>query len=66
MKSLEMTKEEILAAELYNYNYDNYADHIEVENERFTRLMPETVRKYPAFHSNRFHRCSYTTHTTQA
>jgi hypothetical protein len=45
MKSRDMTKQELLAAELYNYSYDHYADHIEIGNERFTRLMPETIQK---------------------
>jgi len=45
MKSRDMMKQELLAAELYNYSYDNYAGHIEIGNERFTRLMPETIRK---------------------
>ena len=56
MKSQEMTEQEILAAELYNYSYNNYADHIEVGNERFTRLMPETVRKFEAVEREKWSR----------
>lgn len=44
----DMTEEEFLAAELFNYSYDNYVDHLEVENQRFTELMPGTVRKLEA------------------
>lgn len=35
---------ELLAAEMFFYSYDNYADHVEVDNIRFTRLMPNDVR----------------------
>lgn len=35
-----MNREYLLAAEMYHYSYDNYADHIEVENPRFTEYMP--------------------------
>jgi len=34
-----------LAAELYSYSYDNYADHLAVENARFIELMPQEVEK---------------------
>jgi hypothetical protein len=36
-----MERKYLLAAEMYNYSYDNYIDHVEVENLRFTKLMPE-------------------------
>ena len=39
--NIKMNKKQLLAAELFNYSYDNYADHLEVGNERFTKLMPE-------------------------
>ncbi len=39
----QMAKIHLLAAELYSYSYDNYADHLAVENERFTELMPKDV-----------------------
>lgn len=35
-----MNRGYLLAAEMYHYSYDNYADHIEVENPRFTEYMP--------------------------
>ncbi len=34
-----------MAAELYSYSYDNYADHLAVENARFIELMPQEVEK---------------------
>ena len=34
----------MLAAELFSYSLDNYADHVEVGNERFTKLMPADVK----------------------
>jgi len=37
-----MNRTQLLAAELYNYSYANYQDHLGV-NERFDRLMPQTV-----------------------
>lgn len=37
-----MNRMQLLAAELFNYSYANYQDHLGV-NERFDRLMPETV-----------------------
>ena len=39
--NIKMNKKQLLAAELFSYSYDNYADHLEVGNERFTKLMPE-------------------------
>lgn len=41
MDKLERIK--LLAAELFSYSLDNYADHVEVGNERFTKLMPDDV-----------------------
>jgi hypothetical protein len=40
-----MTKTHLLAAELYSYSYDNYADHLAVRNVRLTKLMPTDVKK---------------------
>jgi hypothetical protein len=37
-----MNRTQLIAAELFNYSYANYQDHLGV-NERFDRLMPETV-----------------------
>ncbi|MCB0749183.1 MAG: hypothetical protein KDC90_17105 [Ignavibacteriae bacterium] len=42
MQKLDRNK--LLAAELFSYSLDNYADHVEIGNERFTRLMPEDIR----------------------
>jgi uncharacterized protein len=36
-----MKRKYLLAAEMFNYSYDNYIDHVEAENIRFTKLMPE-------------------------
>ena len=38
-----MDRKFLLAAEIYSYSYDNYADHIPVENLRFTKYMPENA-----------------------
>jgi hypothetical protein len=40
--SRTMNRTQLIAAELFNYSYANYQDHLGV-NERFDRLMPETV-----------------------
>jgi hypothetical protein len=37
-----MEKKYLLAAELFNYSYANYADHLGIGNIRFDKLMPET------------------------
>jgi Mn-dependent DtxR family transcriptional regulator len=37
-----MNRTQLLAAEVFNYSYANYQDHLGI-NERFDRLMPETV-----------------------
>ena len=42
MKKLDRIK--LLAAELFSYSLDNYADHVEIGNERFTKLMPADVK----------------------
>jgi len=38
-----MNRTQLLAAELFNYSYPNYQDHLGV-NERFDRLMPQTAK----------------------
>jgi hypothetical protein len=37
-----MNIKHLLAAELFNYSYANYADHLGIGNIRFEKLMPET------------------------
>src|SRR5215813_12634467 len=37
-----MRRRHLLAAELFNYSYANYADHLGIGNLRFEKLMPET------------------------
>jgi hypothetical protein len=34
-----------LAAELFGYSYENYNGKLEIKHVRFTKYMPETVRK---------------------
>jgi hypothetical protein len=36
----KMSYNQLLTAELFNYSYDHYADHLEVGNARFTEIMP--------------------------
>ena len=38
----KMNRTQLFAAELFNYSYANYQDHLGI-NERFDRLMPQTV-----------------------
>lgn len=45
LTSVKLNTKQLLAAELHNYSYDNYADHFEIKNARFTTYMPETVEK---------------------
>jgi hypothetical protein len=40
-----LTPFQLLAAEIYGYTYRNYADHIAVSNVRYTKLMPQQVKK---------------------
>jgi hypothetical protein len=37
----KMSYHQLLSAELFNYSYDHYADHLEVGNTRFTEIMPK-------------------------
>ena len=39
-----MTREQLLAAEIYGYSFANYRNHLGIGNVRFEQLMPETVR----------------------
>ena len=39
-----MTREQILAAEVFSYSFANYANHLGIGNLRFDKYMPETVR----------------------
>jgi len=40
---IRLDRIKLLAAELFSYSYDHYADHVEVGNERFTKLMPKDI-----------------------
>ncbi len=39
----KMERKHFLAAEVYGYSYDSYAGHLEIENLRFTSLMPKDI-----------------------
>jgi len=43
MRYRKMTRRERLAAEYFGYSLANYADHLEVQNQRCTARMPEAV-----------------------
>ena len=45
-----MNKKFLLAAELFNYSYANYEDHLEIGNLRFDKLMPETFETLERAH----------------
>lgn len=38
-----MDRIQLLAAEIFNYSYDNYAEHLGIGNDRFDKLMPQDV-----------------------
>ena len=46
-----MDKKFLLAAELFNYSYANYQDHLGIGNLRFEKLMPETFEILERAHS---------------
>jgi hypothetical protein len=46
-----MNEKHLLAAELFNYSYANYADHLGIGNLRFEKLMPETFDILDRAHS---------------
>lgn len=39
-----MTREQLLAAEIYGYSFANYQDHLGIGNVRYEQLMPEAAR----------------------
>ena len=39
-----MTREQLIAAEIYGYSFDNYEDHLGIGNVRYEQLMPEAAR----------------------
>ena len=39
-----MTREQLIAAEIYGYSFDNYEDDLGVGNVRYEELMPEAVK----------------------
>ena len=38
-----MTREQLLAAEIYGYSFANYQDHLGIGNIRYEQLMPEAA-----------------------
>ncbi len=42
--TLLMDRIYLLAAEMFNYSYDKYADSVEFGKERFTKMMPKDAR----------------------
>lgn len=41
---LQMTREQLLAAEIFSYSFANYADHLGIGNIRFEKMMPDVAR----------------------
>jgi hypothetical protein len=39
-----VTREQLIAAEIYGYSFDNYEDHLGIGNVRYEELMPEAVK----------------------
>ena len=39
-----MTREQLLAAEIYGYSFANYEDHLGIGNIRYEQLMPDAAR----------------------
>jgi hypothetical protein len=39
-----MTRDQLLAAEIFAYNFANYADHLGIGHLRFEKHMPDTAR----------------------
>lgn len=38
-----LTRAQLLAAEIFGYSFQNYADHLGIGNARYERLMPESA-----------------------
>ncbi len=38
-----LTRKQMLAAEVFGYSYDHYADHLGIGHERFEKLMPDDI-----------------------
>ena len=36
-----MDRTKYIAAELYSYSYQNYDDHLDMDHERYEKLMPD-------------------------
>jgi len=38
-----LTRKQMLAAEVFGYSYEHYADHLGIGHERFEKLMPDDI-----------------------
>lgn len=45
MSNTHLTREQLLAAEIFGYSYANYVDHLGIGNVRFDELMPRYALK---------------------
>ena len=45
MDSKPLNRHQFLTAEIFEYSYANYADHLGIGHERFERLMPDDAAK---------------------
>lgn len=41
MNDKKLTRQHLLAAEIFSYSFANYANHLGIGNERFEKLMPD-------------------------
>ncbi|HYG33365.1 MAG TPA: hypothetical protein VEC99_01195 [Clostridia bacterium] len=39
-----MTRDQLLAAEIFSYSFDNYANHLGIGHLRYEKFMPQTAR----------------------
>ncbi|MFC2172484.1 hypothetical protein ACFLU6_07610 [Acidobacteriota bacterium] len=42
--SRELSRIQLLTAEIHNYSYDNYYDHLGIGNVRFEKIMPNVAK----------------------
>ena len=45
MENKELSRHQLLAAEIFGYSYANYQDHLGIEHIRFDELMPQDAEK---------------------
>ena len=44
MENMELSRHQLLAAEIFGYSYANYRDHLGIGNVRYDRLMPQDAK----------------------